>query len=88
MHLIDEQHVSITELGENGGQVAGSLDRRTRRDVDADVELGSDNPGQRRLPEPGRPGEHEVIGRLASAPGRLQHDLEVFFDLALADELV
>src|SRR6478752_776587 len=49
---------------------------------------GGDDAAQRGLPEAGRPGEQEVVDRLASAAGRLEDDAEVLFELALADEVV
>ena len=40
------------------------------------------------LPRPGGPGEEQVVGGLAPAPGRLEDDREVLLQLGLADELV
>ena len=49
--------------------------------------LGGDDAGQRRLAQPGRAGEEDVVDRLAALPGRLEHDGEVLDQLGLADEL-
>ena len=49
--LVDEQDVALAELGEDGGQVAGPLERRARRDVQADVQLVGDDAGQGGLAE-------------------------------------
>ena len=38
------------------------------------------------LPSPGGPAKQQVIDRLAAAARRLEHDREVFLELALADE--
>ena len=50
--------------------------------------LGRDDAGQRRLAQPGRPGEEQVVDRLAPAAGGLEDDAEVLLQLALTDELV
>ena len=85
--LVDEEHVALGQVGEDGGQVAGPHQGRSGGDPEAGPHLVGDDPGQRGLPQPGRPGEQQVIGRLRSPPGRLQHDLEVLLELGLADEL-
>ena len=70
--LVDEQHVAVVELGEDGRQVAGPLERRTGGDVQVHAHLDGDDAGQGGLAEPGRPGEQQVVGRpdRASAPPR------------------
>ena len=67
--LVDEEHVALVELGEDGGQVAGPLERRARGDVQADAHLGGDDAGQRGLAQPGRTGEEQVVGGLARGGG-------------------
>ena len=49
--------------------------------------LHGDDPGQAGLAEPGRACQQQVVGRLAAHLGGLEHDREVLFQLALADEL-
>ena len=88
MDLVDEQHVAVVELGEDGGQVAGPLERRTRRDVDPDAHLGGDDAGQAGLAQARRAGEQQVVGGLTPPAGGLQHDREVLLQLGLADELL
>ena len=85
--LVDEQHVALAELGEDGRQVAGAFERRTRRDVHVHAHLDGNDAGQAGLAEAGWPGEQQVVGRLAAHLGRLEHDGQVLFQLALADEL-
>ena len=62
--LVDEEHVALAELAEDGGEVAAPLERRTGRDVQADVHLGGDDVGEAGLAEAGRAGEEEVVGGL------------------------
>jgi hypothetical protein len=86
--LVDEQHVAVAELGQDGGEVAGPVERRPGGDLEPDLHLGGDDAGQRRLAQAGRPGEEQVVGRLAPAARRLQDDRQVLLQLGLADELV
>ena len=86
--LVDEQHVAVVELGDDGREVAGPLEGRARGDVDPDAHLGRDDAGQAGLAEAGRPGQQEVVGGLAPPAGRLQDDREVLLQLGLADELL
>ena len=88
MDLVDEEDVALAELGEDGGEVAGPLERRTGRDVEADVHLGGDDAGQAGLAQAGGPGEEEVVGGLPTAAGGLQDDRQVLLELGLADEVV
>ena len=65
MDLVDEQDVARLQVGELGGEVAGAHDHRPRGQAEADPELGRDDLGERGLAEPGRPGEQDVVERLA-----------------------
>ena len=69
--LVDEQHVALLQLGEDGRQVAGPLESRAGRDVQVHAHLGGDDAGQRRLAEPRRAGEQQVVGGLPAPAGRL-----------------
>ena len=46
--LIDEEDVPLVDVGEDGGQVAGSLDGRSAGGVDVDPELARDDAGDLR----------------------------------------
>ena len=85
--LVDEQDVALVERGQDRGQVAGSLDRRTGRVADADTEFTRDDRRQGRLAETGRPVEQDVVGRLSPAPGGLEQHRQVGLDLLLTDVL-
>ena len=86
--LVDEQHVAVVEVGEDGGEVAGALERGTAGDAQADVHLGGDDSRQRGLAQPGRAREQQVVGGLAAAARGAEQDLEVLLEPGLADELV
>ena len=85
--LVDEQDVALLEVGEQGGQVAGPHQDRSGGDPQPGAHLGGHDAGQRRLAQAGWPGEQEVVGGLLPLEGRLDHDLEVLGQLALAHEL-
>ena len=57
-------------------------------DVEAHPELRRHDAGQRRLAEPGRPGEQHVVEGLAALAGGLQEDRQLLLHALLADEVV
>ena len=67
--LVDEQHVALLQVGEEGGQVARPDQHRAGGDPQPDPHLGGHDAGQRGLAQPGRPGEQQVVDRLAAASG-------------------
>ena len=50
--------------------------------------LGRHDAGQRRLAEARWSCEQQVVDGLSTVAGRLEHDRQVLFEFALADELV
>ena len=85
--LVDEQHVALLQIGQEGGEITGADQDGPGGDPQADPHLGGHDPGQRGLAQTGRSGEQQVVDRLAPLRGRLEDDLEVLGQLALADEL-
>ena len=73
--LVDEEHVAVVEVGEDGGEVAGALERGAAGDAQADVHLGGDDPRQRGLAQARRSGEQQVVGGLAPAARGGEEDL-------------
>ena len=69
--LVDEEHVAVLQVGEERGQVAGPDQDRARGDAQPDAHLGGHDAGQRGLAQAGRPGEQQVVDRLAPLPRRL-----------------
>ena len=88
MDLVDEQDIALLEGGQDRGEIAGSLDRRTARVADVHPELAGDDRGERRLAESGRTVEEDVIRRLSPALRRAQEHGQVRLHLALADVFV
>ena len=56
--------------------------------LESGSQLVGDDVGQRRLAEAGRSVEQDVVERFASGLGGLDSDVEILFDLVLADELL
>src|SRR5436305_1565152 len=64
-----------------------ALGRRAGGRHERDTGLGGDYLRQAGLAEPRRPGEQNVVERLAAAARRLDEDLELLLDVRLADEV-
>ena len=66
--LVDEQDLPVLEGGEEGREVPGPFDDRSRGGLDRRVQLGGDDVGQARLADAGRAEEQHVVEGLAAAP--------------------
>src|SRR5438445_13750056 len=88
MDLIDEQHVVRLEVGEQGSEVAGTLQHRARRMAQVDTELVGDDMGERRLAESRRAEQQHVIERLFALFRGLDEDRELAANFFLSDVLV
>ena len=88
MDLVDEEHVALLEIGEQGSEIAGLGDNRARRRAEIDAELFGHDLRQRRLAEAGRTDEEHMVQRFAAVFRRLDEDLEIGARLRLAGELV
>src|SRR5690606_26172597 len=86
--LVDEEDVALFEVRQDGGQVARSLQRRSRGEPQVGPHLGGHDPGQGGLTQPGRTREEDVVEGSSLAAGGIDRDPEPFLDLLLADELV
>ena len=87
VNLVDEQHVVLDEVGQHRRQVAGALQRRAGRHPQRRAQLGGDDHRQRRLAQPGRAGQQDVIRCAAAVFGTLEDQLQLFTHPRLADEL-
>src|SRR5512147_29074 len=86
--LIDEQYVTVLQIGQDGGQVPRALEHRARCRLDADPELMGDDVGKRGLAEPRRSAEQHMVERFSPAPGRLDEDAKVVLDPVLSHEII
>jgi hypothetical protein len=85
--LIDEQHISIFEVGEYRGEVACPFERGPRSRPDVRIHLVGDDVSEAGLAETRGAGQQQVACGLTAASGRLEHYAEVLLQLGLADEL-
>ena len=85
MNLVDEKHVAVLQVGEDGGQIAGPLHDRSRGGLDVDLHLVGDDVRQGGLAEAGRPAEQDVVDGVGALAGGLDEDAEVFLALRLPD---
>jgi len=88
VNLVDEEHVSLVELGEDRRQVAGARDHRARGGAEADAHLARDDLRQGGLAEARRAEEQHVVEGVAAPARRLDEDAQVLAHRALADEVV
>src|SRR5262249_33760620 len=86
--LVDEEDVAGLERRQDRGDVALPLERGPGDLADADPELATHDLRERRLAEPRRPGEQQMVERIAARPGSVERDRELLLDALLADEVV
>ena len=87
VNLVDEQHVVLDQIGQHRRQVARAFQSRPRRHPQRRAQLGGDDHRQRRLAQPGRPGQQDVIRGAAAVLGALDDQLQLLAHPRLADEL-
>src|SRR5574343_1813865 len=83
MNFIDEQHVVRFEIGQDGGQVAGTFKDRAGGLAQVHAHFGGNDVAQRCLTQARRTEEQHVIERLAAFPGGLDEDFQLFADFHL-----
>src|ERR1700722_3522563 len=88
MHFIDKKHLPVAQVRQDRSQVTLDLKRRTRSLLKSGTELVGDNVSERSLAQPRRSVEQYMVKRLAARFGRLDSDIQILFDLILADELL
>jgi hypothetical protein len=85
VNLVDEEDFALLQVREDGREVAAALDGRGAHGLERRLHLLRDDLRERRLAEPRRAEEEDVVERLAPRPGRAQEDFEVGRNLRLAD---
>jgi len=86
--LVDEQHVPLAQVGEDGRQVAGAFDGRARGDLDVHPHFVGDDVSQSRLAQPWRAVHQHVVQSLVAGLGGGDQNLHVLLDRRLADVFV
>src|SRR6185503_15180904 len=88
MDLVDEEHLTGLEVGQDRSEVAGTLDRRPARDTDRHPELMCDDIRERRLPHSGWAIQRHMVERLAACLRRFDQDPQLALDVVLIDVFV
>jgi len=85
--LVEEEHLTLGEPGEDGRQVAGVLDGRAGGDPDRRRHLRGDDQSEGGLAEARRPGEQDMVGGGSPVACAGKHEVELLADATLAAEL-
>jgi len=83
--FVDEQHVVRFQVGQDGGQVAGPLQHRSRGLAQVHAHLGGHDVGQGGLAQARRAEQQDVVEGLAAPLGGVDEDGELLPDLGLTD---
>ena len=86
--LIHEEHAARLERGQKRGDVALALERRPGGLHERHVELGRDDLRERGLAEAGRPGQQQVVERIAARGRGLDRHGQLLAQRLLADEVL
>src|SRR5207237_5803499 len=86
--LVDEQHRARGELAQHRDEIGGALNYRACRGMEVDAHLAGDNLCERRLAEPGRTEEQDMVERLAAGLRRFDKDAQIVAQLMLTDEFI
>ena len=87
MNLVDEEHVARLERREYAGQVAGLVEHRAARELEAHAQFVGYDIAQSGLAQSGRPVQERVVERFTAILGGLDKHLEVFHHLHLSAEI-
>ena len=87
MDFVQKQNAARFEVGQNRDEIAGPLNRRSRRCPQRRTHFIRDNQRQARLAEARRPVQQHMVQRLAPPLRRRHKDRKTFFNLRLPDKL-
>ena len=88
MDFVNEEHVVRLHRGQDGGDVAGALNRRSARRAQVDAQFSSDDPRERGLAQAGWSVEQQMVKRLVALFGGVDGDADRLVDTGLADKVV
>jgi hypothetical protein len=87
MDLVDEEHLTPSEVREKPCKVTRLVEDGSGRCGDPRPHLGSDDIRQGRLPESGGTGQQDVVERFAALPRSGDEDAEIAYDRFLPLEV-
>jgi hypothetical protein len=88
MDFIDEQYVMGTEIGQDRSKIALFFHCRARGGMNLNPQLPCQDVGKRRLSQPRRAVDKDVIQGLSPALRRIDEDPEFLFEGGLSDEFI
>ena len=86
--FVEEENFLCLKGGEDGGEVAFALEKRSGAGLDGDGKLVGNDLREGGLPEAWRAVKQDVVEGFAATAGRLDGDLDIFFNALLADVFV
>ena len=84
--FVDEQHVARLEIGEDGGEIAGLGQHRSRRRTEIDAQFPRHDLRQGRLAKTRRTRKQHMVQRFGTSAGGFNEDGEILARLLLAHE--
>jgi len=85
MNLVDEQHIASFQVGQQGGQIAGSFQHRTGSRAQVHLQFVGHDVGQRCFAESGRAKDQQMVECLTAFGGGLDENLHLFVNRGLSD---
>lgn len=86
VNFVDEEHVTLFEIGQKCGEIAGLRDHRTRGRTKVHAEFARNDLRERSSAQPRRPDQEHMIQRFFPRLRRLDEDGKICARLLLADE--
>ena len=84
--FVEEEHLALAQVGEDGGEVALDLERGAGGLLEADVQLVGDDGGEGGFAQARRAKEEYVIEGFTAGFGGFKGDRKLLFGFGLADE--
>src|SRR5207248_10759186 len=86
--LVDEQHLARGQFAEHRDKIGWALNYRASGGMEIDAHFTGDDLRERRLAEPGRTKEQDMVECLAAGLRRFDKDPQIVAQLMLTDEFI
>src|SRR5881275_676597 len=87
VNLVDEEHIALFQAGEKPCEFTGFFNHRSTGVFDIHAHCVGNDVGERRLAEPRRTAQENMLGHVTALFSRFDHQLQPFAHLYLAGEL-
>ena len=88
MDLINEQDITLLQIGQQGGKIAGLFDGRAGGNADLHTHLLRHNAGQRCFAKARRAVQQNMVHRFPALLGGAQVNAQIVFGLFLTDIII